>query len=225
MSQFTLVIGNKNYSSWSLRPWLVMKQFGIEFNEICIPLYQPETQSQLNQYSPSGKVPVLIHDKQTIWDSLAICEYLVETFPTLNLYPQDKNARAVARSSSAEMHSGFQHLRQNMPMNCCAVLPGKGMTPDVQKDIERITNIWRQLREQFSKQGNMLFGKFTIADAMYAPVILRFKTYGVQLNSICQDYSKAVLELPAMQQWLEAAKNEQETIPAFELGDNRPQPI
>ena len=101
----------------------------------------------------------------------------------------------------------------------------KGMTLDVQKDIERITNIWRQLREQFSKQGNMLFGKFTIADAMYAPVILRFKTYGVQLNSICQDYSKAVLELPAMQQWLEAAKNEQETIPAFELGDNRPQPI
>lgn len=217
MSQFTLVIGNKNYSSWSLRPWLLMKQFGIEFQEICIPLYKPETQAQLSQYSPSGKVPVLIDDKQTIWDSLAICEYLVETFPNLNLYPQDKNARAVARCISAEMHSGFQHLRQNMPMNCRATLHGKGITPDTQKDIERITSIWRQLREQFSKEGNMLFGRFTIADAMYAPVVLRFNTYGVKLDGICQDYLKAILELPAMHEWLEAAKSEQEIISTFEI--------
>ncbi|BAZ16930.1 glutathione S-transferase domain protein [Calothrix sp. NIES-4071] len=215
---FTLIIGNKNYSSWSLRPWLLMKQFGIEFNEIRIPLYQTETQSQISQYSDSGKVPVLIHNTLTIWDSLAICEYLAETFPNLNLYPQDKTARALARSISAEMHSGFQHLRQNMPMNCRASKPGKGMTQEVQKDIERITNIWRQLRRQFFQEGNMLFGKFTIADAMYAPVILRFKTYGVQLDSVCQDYSGAILELPAMQQWLEAAENEQETISASEIG-------
>jgi glutathione S-transferase len=195
-----------------------MKQFGIEFKEICIPLYQPETQSQLSQYSPSGKVPVLIHDTQRIWDSLSICEYLVETFPNLNLYPQDKAARAVARSISAEMHSGFLYLRQNMPMNCRAILPGKGMTPGVQKDIERITNIWRRLRGQFLNEGNMLFGTFTIADAMYAPVILRLSTYRVQLDSVCQAYSEVILELPAMQEWLKAAKNEQEIIPAYEIG-------
>jgi glutathione S-transferase len=217
MSEFTLIIGNKNYSSWSLRAWLLMKQFGIEFKEIRIPLYQPESAFLISKYSPSGKVPVLIHDTQPIWDSLAICEYLAETFPNLNLYPEDKTARMVARAISAEMHSGFQHLRQNMPMNCRASLPGKGMTPDVQKDIERITNIWRQLKQQFFKEGNMLFGKFTIADAMYAPVLLRFETYGVHLDSVYQDYSRAVLELPAMQEWLKAAKSEQEIIPAFEI--------
>jgi glutathione S-transferase len=115
MSQLTLVIGNKNYSSWSLRPWLLMKQFNLQFDEIRIPLSQPETTAKIRQYSPSGKVPVLIHNTQCIWDSLAICEYLVETFPNLNFYPQDKTARIFARSISAEMHSSFQHLRQNMP--------------------------------------------------------------------------------------------------------------
>lgn len=141
MAQLTLVIGNKNYSSWSLRPWLAMKQFGLGFNEVRIALYTPESPEKIQQFSASGKVPVLLHDTLTVWDSLAICEYLAEQFPTLPWWPKDKTARAVARSISAEMHSGFQNLRQNMPMNCRARLPGLGMTPEVQKDIERIITI------------------------------------------------------------------------------------
>lgn len=217
MPQLTLVIGNKNYSSWSLRPWLMLKQFDLQFNEICIALYTPESSSKIRQYSNSGKVPVLLHGTQTVWDSLAICEYLADQFPTLQWWPQDKTARAVARSISAEMHSGFQNLRQNMPMNCRTRLPGKGITPEVQKDIERITAIWHDCRQNFGTSGSMLFGEFTIADAMFAPVVLRFVTYGVQLDSIAQAYTQAVLTLPAMQEWLEAAATEPETIPAYEL--------
>jgi glutathione S-transferase len=152
-----------------------------------------------------------------VWDSLAICEYLADEFPTLQWWPQDKTERAVARSISAEMHSGFQNLRQDMPMNCRARLPGKGMTPEVQKDIERITAIWHECRQNFGTSGSMLFGEFTIADAMFAPVVLRFVTYGVQLDSIAQAYTQAVLTLPAMQEWLKAAATEPETIPVFEL--------
>jgi glutathione S-transferase len=217
MAQLTLVIGNKNYSSWSLRPWLAMKQFGLQFDEICIPLYKPETFSQIRQYSPSGKVPVLLHNNQVVWDSLAICEYLVEEFPNINWWSKNKSARAVARSISAEMHSGFQNLRQNMPMNCRAKLPGKGMALGVQKDIDRITNIWRECRQIFGAGGNMLFGDFTIADAMFAPVVLRFVTYDVQLDDISQDYVEAILALPPMQEWITAAKDEAEIIPIYEF--------
>lgn len=217
MTQLILVIGNKNYSSWSLRPWLAMKQLGLNFNEIRIGLYTPESSSQIRQYSPSGKVPVLLHDNLTVWDSLAICEYLSEEFSNLHWFPEDKAARAVARSISAEMHSGFQSLRQNMPMNCRARFPGKGMTPQVQKDIDRITTIWRECRQNFGIDGDMLFGKFTIADAMYAPVVCRFVTYGVQLDVVCKAYVEAVFALPAMQEWLKAASDEQEIIAASEL--------
>lgn len=217
MPQTTLVIGNKNYSSWSLRPWLAMKQFDCQFNEIRIALYTPESSSQIRQYSNSGKVPVLLHGNQSIWDSLAICEYLADEFPKLQWWPRDKTARAVARSISAEMHSGFQSLRQNMPMNCRARFPGKGITPEVQKDIDRITTIWHDCRQNFGNRGSMLFSEFTIADAMFAPVVLRFITYGVQLDSIAQDYTQAVLMLPAMQEWLKAAATEPEIIPAYEL--------
>jgi glutathione S-transferase len=217
MNQLTLVIGNKNYSSWSLRPWLALKQMGLEFEEIYIPLYDPESATKIRQYSPSGKVPVLIHGSITIWDSLAICEYLAETFPTLPWFPEDKAARAIARSISAEMHSGFQALRQHMPMNCRAHLPGKGMTPEVQQDINRITTLWRDCRQQFGNGGDFLFGNFAIADAMYAPVVLRFITYGVPLDPLCSTYADAILALPALQTWLQAATAEIETIPAYEL--------
>ena len=212
----TLVIGNKNYSSWSLRPWLAMKQFGLDFNEERIPLYTPESSAKLQQYSPSGKVPVLLHNTLTVWDSLAICEYLAEQFPTLHWWPKDKTARAVARSISAQMHSSFQNLRQNMPMNCRARLPGKGMTPEVQKDIARITAIWRDCRQNFG-DGSMLFGEFTIADAMFAPVVLRFITYDVKLDQDSRVYAEAILALLGMQEWIEAAKIEPETIPDFEF--------
>ncbi|MBW4633672.1 MAG: glutathione S-transferase family protein [Iphinoe sp. HA4291-MV1] len=212
MTQLTLVIGNKNYSSWSLRPWLAMKQLGLNFKEIRIALYTSESSSQIRQYSPSGKVPVLLHGHLTVWDSLAICEYLAEEFPNLHWLPEEKAARTVARSISAEMHSSFASLRQNMPMNCRARFPGKGMTPEVQKDIDRITTIWRECRQNFGIGGDMLFGKFTIADAMYAPVVSRFVTYGVQLDTVCNAYAEAVFALPAMQEWLKAASDEQEII-------------
>ena len=218
MTQLTLVIGNKNYSSWSLRPWLVMKQFSLEFNEIRIPLYNsPDYFSKIRQYSPSGKVPVLLHDTQTVWDSLAICEYLAETFPTLQLWPEDKAARAFARSISAEMHSGFQNLRQNMPMNCRTKYPGKGLASGVQQDIDRITSIWQESRQKFGAGGNFLFGNFTIADAFFAPVVLRFVTYDVQLDPVCRDYVEAVLALTAMQEWIKAAKSETEIISQYEF--------
>jgi len=216
MTQLTLVIGNKNYSSWSLRPWLAMKQASLDFNEIRISLYTPTSFQQLQQYSPSGKVPILLDGGLAIWDSLAICEHLAEHFPTAHWWPEDKAARAVARSISAEMHSGFQNLRQNMPMNCRARLPGKGMAPGVQADIDRITAIWRECRSN-GTGGKMLFGEFTIADAMFAPIVSRFTTYGVQLDATSRAYAEAIWELPAMQEWAAAAQVETEVIANFEL--------
>jgi glutathione S-transferase len=217
MTQLTLVIGNKNYSSWSLRPWLLMKQLGLEFTEIRIPLYTPESLSQLQQYSPSGKVPVLLHDNLIVWDSLAICEYVAETFPHLSCWPENKAARVFARSISAEMHSGFQNLRQNMSMNCRTKYPGKGLVSGVQQDIDRITSIWQECRRNFGEHGKFLFGNFTIADAMFAPVALRFVTYDVQIDSISRDYVESILSLPGIQEWITAAKGETEVISKFEF--------
>ena len=221
MAPLTLVIGNKNYSSWSLRPWLAMKHFGLDFEEVCIPLYTPESPEKLRQYSPSGKVPVLLDDTLTVWDSLAICEYLAIAFPTFHWWPKDKNAQAVARSISAEMHSGFPNLRQQMPMNCRARFPGIGMTPEVQKDIDRISTIWRDCRQN-STSGSMLFGDFTIVDAMFAPVVLRFITYDVKLDQDLRTYAEAILGLKAMQEWLKAAESELETIPEYEFDSLQP---
>ncbi|MBW4671895.1 MAG: glutathione S-transferase family protein [Cyanomargarita calcarea GSE-NOS-MK-12-04C] len=217
MSKLTLVIGNKNYSSWSLRPWLAMKQFGLEFHEIRIPLWQPETSAKIRQYSPSGKVPVLLHGNQTVWDSLAICEYLAEEFPDIHWWPNDKAPRTLARCISAQMHSGFQNLREHMTMNCRARLSGKGMAIGVQEDIDSIASIWRECRQKFGSDGDMLFGKFTIADAMFAPVALRFVTYGVQLDNIARNYVDALMALTALQQWLKAAEVEEEIISKYEL--------
>jgi glutathione S-transferase len=208
MSELALVIGNKNYSSWSLRPWIIMKHFGLEFQEIYITLYQQGTAEKIRQYSPSGKVPVLIHNNLIVWDSLAICEYLAEVFPNYLWWPEDKYVRVVARSVSAEMHSGFHDLRQNMPMNCCAKLPGQGLTSAVQQDIDRITSIWQECRTKFSQDGDFLFGQFTIADAFFAPVVMRFITYDVQVDTISREYMQAILALSAMQEWLAATKSE-----------------
>ncbi|XGV97277.1 MAG: glutathione S-transferase family protein [Leptolyngbya sp. BL-A-14] len=212
----TLVIGNKNYSSWSLRPWLAMRQFELEFNEVRLTLYTPEAPQHIRQYSPAGKVPVLLDDTLTIWDSLAILEHLAERFPTKPWLPEAKAARAIARSICAEMHSGFQALRHHMPMNCRAKLPGQGMTPEVQLDIDRITAIWRECRQTYGAEGSLLFGSFTIADAMFAPVALRFNTYEVPLDSVCSHYVETILALPAMHEWITDAKAEPEKLPAFE---------
>ncbi len=217
MSEMTLVIGNKNYSSWSLRPWLVMKKAGLDFKEVRIPLHRESTAKEIAWHSPSGRVPVLITDGMTIWESLAICEYLAETYPEAKLWPEDVQARAMARSVSNEMHAGFQALRQNMPMNCRARFPGKGMAPGVQEDINRITHIWNECRERYGSENVFLFGNFTVADAMFAPVVCRFVTYGVKVDPVSKIYMNAILSLPAMSEWLKAAREEQEMIHDVDL--------
>ena len=212
----TLIIGNKNYSSWSLRPWLLLKQAGIPFAEIRIPLYTPDTKAEILKYSPAGKVPVLHDGDVRVWESLAICEYLAEKLPRQNLWPTDPAARACARSIASEMHAGFGALRQHMSMNCRKRLPDKGRTPEVLQDIKRICAIWNDSRARYGGGGDFLFGQFTIADAMYAPVVLRFVTYEVGLDPVAAAYVRAITALPAMQQWLAEAAAETEVIAQFE---------
>lgn len=208
----TLIIGNKNYSSWSLRAWLMLKQAEIEFEEIRIPLDTPETADRLRQYSPSAKVPVLQAGDLTIWESIAIGEYVAELAPDRQLLPADPAIRAIVRSVSAEMHAGFVSLRQQMPMDCRSRYPRREITPAVQRDIDRIITIWRNCRQQYGSSGDFLFGQFTLADAMYAPVVSRFITYEVALEPIAQAYADAIWSLPAMQEWVNAAAIEPETL-------------
>jgi glutathione S-transferase len=217
MADIKIYLGNKNYSSWSLRPWLALKQTGAEFDEELIPLSEANTRSTILRYSPSGRVPALIHNGLTVWDSLAICEYLAESFPAAQLWPADAAARAVARAVSAEMHSGFAALRNHLPMNMRSSFPNRGVTPEVQADINRITAIWRDCRKRFGEGGPFLFGGFTNADAMYAPVVSRFRTYRVELEDEAQAYADAVWALPALQEWLTAAKNEPMIIESAEF--------
>ena len=215
MSKMQLIIGNKNYSSWSLRAWLAMKMAGIAFAEHRVALYAPGAKQELLSYSPAGKVPCLVEDELRVWDSLAICEYLAERHP--QLWPKEPAARALARSISAEMHSGFQNLRQHMCMNIRRSHPGKGRTPEVLADIERIVAIWSDCRARFGSGGPFLFGAFTIADAMYAPIVLRFRTYAVELPPACRAYADAILALPAMQEWIAGAERETESLAQFDL--------
>ncbi len=205
-----LVIGNKNFSSWSLRPWLLLKQAGLPFREIPVRLRQADTKAQILAHSPSGKVPALIDGDLTVWDSLAICEYLAEkaSLNHVDLWPADPKARAEARSVSAEMHSGFAALRQQMSMEVAASRPGEGQTPEVLADIARIAALWTSCRERFAAAGPFLFGDFSVADAMYAPVAFRFHTYGVELPPLAAAYRNTLLALPAMQEWAAGARAE-----------------
>jgi glutathione S-transferase len=216
MTDLTLIVGNKNYSTWSLRPWLLLKQAGIPFTEQYLPIRGAEWQAGIRTLSPSGKVPALRHGSVRVWDSLAICEYLAEQYPEKQLWPGAVAARAEARSISAEMHSGFQALRQNMFMNIRRSWPGRGRTPEVLADIERITEIWHDCRRQHGAGGPFLFGDFSIADAMYAPVALRFRTYGVEVGGPAGDYARTLLDLAAMQEWIAAAHVEQERLAHYE---------
>jgi glutathione S-transferase len=222
MADFTLVIGNKNYSSWSLRGWLMAKIANIEFEEILIPLDLPETQPTIRKHSPSGRVPVLLHRGLAIWESIAIAEYLNDLKPEAGLWPAAEAARAHARSISAEMHAGFADLRNNMPMNIRASYPGKGMTPQARADIERITGLWRDCRKRFAgaaaKDEGFLFGTISAADAMYAPVATRLRTFGVPLDSDSEAYCATILGYPPMKTWIDDAKNEPWLIAAAELG-------
>lgn len=217
MADITLVIGNKNYSSWSLRPWLFLKHIGVPFKEIRIPLFTPEMAARIAHYSPAGKVPVLLDGGLTVWESLAICEYLAERFPEAGGWPAERSARAVARAAAAEMHAGFPDLRAELAMNCRArrtVTP----SPAAQADIERIHALWRQCRDSYGQTGPWLFGTFTIADAMFAPVALRFLTYGVRLPAMSRAYVDTISADPAIQEWLQAAHAEREIIPQNERG-------
>ena len=221
MADWTVVIGNRNYSSWSLRGWLMARIAGIAFEEIVVPLDLPETAAAIRKHSPSGKVPVVIHRGLAVWESLAIAEYLNDVKPEALLWPSSQAARAHARSISAEMHAGFAELRKNMPMNIRASYPGKGMTPAVRADIERITGLWRDCRKRFGgafpKDDGFLFGTFGAADAMFAPVVTRFRTFGVPLDSDAEAYCAAVMAWPAMKEWVEAAQNEPWLIASAEL--------
>lgn len=212
MSELTLVIGNKAYSSWSLRPWLAMKQAELTFGEIVIPLRQPDSAERIRAYSPTGRLPCLHHGNRRIWDSLAICEYVTELTPAAGLWPDDARARAAARSVSAEMHSGFAALRSAMPMDLKNQRPGEGRTPECDADIARITAMWSEMRTQFGEEGPFLFGRFTVADAMFAPVVTRFQTYDVAVGDELRAYMDTILALPAMRDWYAAARAEEWVI-------------
>jgi len=202
-----LVIGNHNYSSWSLRAWIALKAFGFDFDTVRIPLYGPGARQEILKHSPAGKVPILKDGGTVVWDSLAILEYLAEKKP--KVWPAAAADRARARSIAAEMHSGFANLRAHMSMNVRRRYPDRGRTPEVLTEIRRIDEIWSQAK------GPFLFGPFSAADAMYAPVVLRFRTYGVEVAN--RAYAEAVLALPAMQEWIAAAERETESIPQFDM--------
>ncbi len=217
MADFTIYIANKNYSSWSLRGWLMLRQTGAPFTEVVIPLEEAATRPTILRYSPSGRVPALHHGELVVWDSLAIGEYLAELFPEAQLWPQEAKARAVARSASAEMHSGFAALRSHLPMNMRSSFPNRGVTPEAQADINRITALWRDCRRRFGAGGEFLFGHFTIADAMYAPMVSRLRTYKIELDQESHRYAEAVWALPSLQEWLTAANNEPMIIEKYEF--------
>ena len=217
MSDITLVIGNKNYSSWSLRPWILMKHLGLEFREKVIRLHQPESRDEIDKFGPSGKVPVLRNGELCVWDSLAICEYVCELAG--RGWPKDAQARAVARSASAEMHSGFMNLRSEWPMNARARNRRTPVTPNLEADIDRIEEIWNDCRSRFGRSGGpWLFGEYSVADAMYAPVVLRFNTYGAQLSETARWYMATTLEDPALQEWVRAAQEEPWKTESCEVG-------
>ncbi len=207
----TLVIGNKNYSSWSMRPWIAMKAAGIPFEEVLIPLYLPGSKERILSYSPAGKVPILIDGDTAVWETLAILDYLAERFPDAKLWPADRAARALARSVAAEMHAGFAALRQHCTMNLW--LPPKPRpqthTPEVLENLARIEAIWADCRARFGKGGPFLFGAtFGAADAMYAPVVARFHNYGLPVSAETRAYMDAVMASPAWRAWYDAAMAE-----------------
>ena len=216
MKPLKLAIANKNYSSWSMRPWVLLTQAGIPFEEIQLKFDDDAKVAGIEPYSPTRKVPVLLIGEEPVWDSLAIAEAVAEMFPEKQLWPADARARQVARSICAEMHAGFPKLRSAMPMNLRALMPGKGMSPAVQKDIDRVVEIWESCRARYGQGGELLFGAFTVADAYYAPVATRFLTYGVKLPAVAQRYADALLALPAVHEWMLQALRETEFVRADE---------
>jgi glutathione S-transferase len=213
----TLVIGNKNYSSWSMRPWLALKANDIAFDEVLIPLYTGDAdKKRLLGFTQSGKVPALIDGDVTVWDSLAIIEYLAERFPQAHLWPLDRSSRAHARSICAEMHSGFAALRNECGMNLHRPVGAKSLSENARADIARIQQIWSECHERYGKTGPYLFGAFSAADAMYAPVVHRFRTYAIEVMPSTRDYMSAMGSLPAFKEWTSAGLAETLVIDKFE---------
>ena len=204
----TLVIGNKNYSSWSFRPWIALRTAGIPFEEVVIPLYEPGSKERILSFSPAGKVPVLIDGDVRVWESLAIMDYLAERFPQMEVWPKDAAARAHARAIAAEMHAGFAPLRRHCPMNMWRPVKVRELPPEVAADVKRIEAIFTECRERFRQGGPFLFGAFGAADAMYAPVVSRLHTYGITVGSVAEAYKQAVMALPAWTEWRAAAVKE-----------------
>jgi len=213
----TLVIGNKNYSSWSFRPWLAMKVAGIAFDETVIPLYEAGSKERILQHSPAGKVPVLIDGDVHVWESLAIMDYLAESVPQAGLWPADRTARAHARAISAEMHAGFAPLRRHCPMNMWRKVNARAVPAEVADNVRRIEAMWTDCRGRFGRSGAFLFGAFGAADAMYAPVVSRLHTYGIEVGPVARGYMQAVMALPAWAEWRAAALKEPWILPDDEV--------
>jgi glutathione S-transferase len=211
-----LVIANKNYSSWSLRPWLLLRHAGIPFEEQKISFNAPDFKERALRYSPAGKVPVLVDGDTVVWDSLAICERVAELYPDRHLWPENGADRALARSVTAEMHSSFASMRARMPMNCELTLPNVALDLEVQRDVARVVEIWRSCRAKYSSMGPFLFGRFSVADAFFAPVTRRFVTYGTELPDVARSYIDTISALPAMQDWLREALGEHDFVPEDE---------
>lgn len=213
-----IYLANKRYSSWSMRPWLVMHAFGLAFEETVIPLKRDDTKARIAAVSPSGKLPLLVDGEVSVWESLAIIEYLAETFPRLGIWPEDRIARAHARAISNEMHGGFMPLRQACPMNLGKRFATPAMTDELAASIARVEDIWRTTRARFGKGGAFLYGGFSAADAMYAPVVTRFDTYGVAVADDTRAYMTAVLAHPSVVAWRAAGLAEPWDIAEYEAG-------
>src|SRR5215218_137438 len=215
----TVVIANKCYSSWSMRPWLLLKQLGIAFDEITVPLDLPDTKARVLKHSPAGKVPILIDGDVTVWETIAIMEYVDEAYG-VSAWPQDRKARAMARSIAAEMHSGFSALRSACPMNLGRKYAQKDRGEAVARDVARFSDIVHQAHDRFGAGGPFLFGTFSAADAMYAPLVTRLDTYSIALDATTRAYVDAILALPAFQEWRSAALKEEWIVEADEVDED-----
>jgi len=213
-----LILGNKNYSSWSLRPWLLMDYFNLDFEDIVISLKKEGISERLGKYSDAKKVPVLIDDGPVVWDSLAICEYVSEKNLNGKGWPENLEDRAIARAISAEMHSSFANVRNEMPMNCKAKRKIK-LSEAAKAEVHRIDDIWSEYAKQDVNGCTFLFGQFSIADCFYAPVVFRFNTYGIEISNAAKTYMNSMLELPSMKKWLAQSIEEEEIIPRSEVGE------